>query len=238
MRLLWLLLPVVVIAVLLWSYRRKVAKREVASAERMKAFLAGAKVDAKAAPGTPATPAPPAPPATPVTPIIARTAASAGPAGSTVRSLPATRHTAPAPSAAGPASVTSLKPAVVAGFSARVQYVRPEHMPLYRLLQSVLPQHGIFPQVMLPAFIQPSENLTGFAREAQEARLHGLTVDFLVCDPALRPVAVVQCEAVHSAPEASAFAAACVAACGVRWVAISPGTLPAPGEIRVRVLGA
>ena len=207
-----LLVPLVVIGVLVWSYRRKVAAREAASAERMRALLGNSRVDTKTPPAGSA----------PVTATAKPSAATAKPFADMPR-LPA----------ANPATVVPLKPASVTGFSVRAQYVRAEYVPVYRLLQSVLPQHEVFPQVMLAAFIQPSPGLTGFALEAQERRLAGIEVDFLVCDSALKPVAAVHC----GTPEAVPFAAACVAAAGMRWVAIVPDTLPAPGDLRARVLG-
>ena len=41
-----LLLPVLVIAAVVWNYRRQAAARDAASAERMKAFLGQSNVDA------------------------------------------------------------------------------------------------------------------------------------------------------------------------------------------------
>ena len=47
-------------------------------------------------------------------------------------------------------------------------------------------------------------------------------VDYLICDQSLTPLVAIRCGA---AADSAAFAAACVAAAGVRWVEISP---PAP----------
>ena len=200
----WLLIltPVVAIAVLVWNYRRQAAAREVASAERMKAFLGKAATDAKADPaGSPLSAAP-----MPDTPAVRGVRA---------------------------------QPQAVSGFASRAQLLNAEQLAIYRLLKSALPEYEVFPQMSLSSFIQPAENLTGFAREAQMRRLADTTVDFLVCDRSMKPVATAQCGArTGKAAENAAFAAACVASTGVRWVEFSPGALPSFEGLRTWVLGA
>ena len=111
-------------------------------------------------------------------------------------------------------------------------------MAFFQTLKGALPEHEVFPRVSLSAFIQPAENLTGFAREAQQRRLADAVVDFLVCDKSMTTVAAVQCVVrTAKAAETVSFAAACVASTGVRWVEISPAALPAREEIKQRVLG-
>ena len=114
-----------------------------------------------------------------------------------------------------------------------------EQTALYHLLKSALPEHAVFARVSLAAFIQPAENLSGFAREVQERRLNDVAVDFLVCDKSLKAVAAVQCGARSGkAADTLAFAAACVLSIGVRWVEMAPPALPRADEIRQRVVGA
>lgn len=201
--------PVVVLAVLVWNYRRQAAAREAASAERMKALLDRTTGGA------------------PVNPAVVQL------------QTPATAAPAPLQSAVKP------KPQVVSGFALRAQLMPADDMQIFHLLQSTLPQHEVFPRVSLTAFIQLAENLTGFAREAQERRLADAAVDFLICDKTLKPVAAVHCETgngsagrVDKAADMAAFTAACVASVGMRWVEISPGAPPAPDAIRALVLGA
>ena len=109
----------------------------------------------------------------------------------------------------------------------------------YRTLTRELPEHVVFAKVSLAAFVQLPEQVTGFAREAQQRRLTDAVIDFLVCDAAMRAVAAVQCSAhTGNAAQSAAFAAACVTASGVRWVEILPDTRETPETIRSLVLGA
>ncbi len=137
-------------------------------------------------------------------------------------------------------SVVKSKPQVVSGFVARAQLIPAEYVPIYRLLQSALPQHEIYPCASLKVFVQIAENLTGFAREAQERRLADAAVDFLICDKTFKPLAAIHCGAGRAgkAAEMAAFAAACVASVGMRWLELSPEAPPAPDALRAQVLGA
>ena len=92
----------------------------------------------------------------------------------------------------------------------------------------------------LAAFVSPPAHMTGFALEAEQRRLTDATVDFLVCDAQLKPLAVVQCKSATPAPVSAsiAFAAACAVSTGIRWIVLAPDALPPPDEIRQRVLGA
>lgn len=145
---------------------------------------------------------------------------------------------------AAPAAVTSptplreAQPQALSGYTARVPLLSADQAALYALLKNGLPQHEIFIRMSLAAFMQPAGNLAGFAREVQERRLADAVVDFVVCDQSMQPVAAVQCDVrAGKAAEAAAFAAACVAATGMRWVEISPQALPRLDEIKQRVLG-
>lgn len=153
-------------------------------------------------------------------------------------------HSAAAPDA--PAAIPvrqappppSPPPSLLSGFGLRTPMLNAEQQALYRLLQTGLPDHLVFACVSLAAFIQPADNVVGFAREAQERRLADVLTDFVVCDASAKAVAAVQCGARSGkAAEKAAFAAACAAATGVRWVELSPQALPPPAEIRARVLG-
>jgi hypothetical protein len=142
--------------------------------------------------------------------------------------------------ALGTAPAQGTKPPLplVSGFKARAQLLSNEQRALYALLKNGLPDHEIFAQVSLAAFIQPADNLTGFAREAQERRLTDAVVDFLVCDSAMKAVAAVQCGTRSGkAAETAAFAAACVLSTGIRWVEIVPQALPPVEAVKQQVLG-
>lgn len=208
--LVWLVLLVAIIAIAIFilNYRRQAAAREAANAERMKAFLEQARAGKS-------TDAP--------TPTLSAAA------------IPA----AAAPATAA-ASARPIKPAPdVAGFSARHPMLNAEQAALYRLLKSALPSHEVFAQVSLAAFIAPPADLTGFAREAQLRRLADAVADFVVCDSAMKVVAAVQCGARSGkAAESAAFAAACVAGVGIRWIELSPQALPTREQLAQRVLGA
>jgi len=138
---------------------------------------------------------------------------------------------------AKPAERHLKAPPNVTGYALRAPLLNSPQRTLFHLLRVGLPEHEVFACVSLAAFIQP-DNLTGFAREAQERRLADAVVDFVVCDKSMKAVVAVQCGARSGkAAENAAFAAACIASTGLRWVEISPDVLPQRDEIRQRVLG-
>jgi Protein of unknown function (DUF2726) len=166
----------------------------------------------------------------------ARGVAAANPA---VADKTAVAATAPPPAGVSSAALGAKPPLpLVSGFKARAQLLSNEQRALHALLKSGLPDCEILAQVSLATFIQPAENLTGFAREAQERRLTDAVVDFLVCDQSMKALAGVQCgPRSGKAAETAAFAAACVLSTGIRWVEVAPLTLPRVDEIKRQVLG-
>jgi len=139
---------------------------------------------------------------------------------------------------AEPAARSAKPQPAVSGFIAGAPLLSPPQRTLYHLLKIGLPEHEVFACVSLAAFIQPADNPTGFAREAQERRLADAAADFLICDKTMNAVAAVQCGVRGGkAAETAAFAAACIASSGLRWVEISPDALPRREEIRQRILG-
>jgi hypothetical protein len=147
---------------------------------------------------------------------------------------------AAAKTATTPVTAQGAKPPLplVSGFKARTQWLSSEQRALFALLKSGLSGYEVFAQVSLATFIQPADNLTGFAREAQERRLTDAVVDFLVCDGSMKAVAAVQCgPRSGKAAETAAFAAACVLSTGIRWVEMAPRALPRVEEIKQQVLG-
>ena len=146
----------------------------------------------------------------------------------------------PAARAAPPkTALPAASPLVFSGVSARAQLIGADQLPIYQSLKNALPEYEILPRMSLAAFIQSAENLTGFAREAQQRRLADAFVDYLICDKSLTPLAAVRCGARSgAAADSTAFAAACVASAGVRWVEISPPAPIARDALRALVLGA
>jgi Protein of unknown function (DUF2726) len=204
------LVGVVVIAVFVWNYRRQAAAREAASAERMKAFLEQARATAKMNPNSVSTGYATSPTATPAA--------------------------APVPAVKAPLPVSGVSG--VNGYAVRTSLLTREQAVLYQLMKMGLPDYHVFACVNLGAFIQSTEALSGFAREAQARRLADAMVDFLVCDKSLKAVVAVQCGAPSGkAAETAAFAASCVASTGVRWVEVSPAALPRRETIREVILG-
>lgn len=225
---LMVLVPIVILAIVVWNYRRQSKAREAASAERMKAFLEASGIAAKTGAANSANTAP----------GITDTAGTAANRGAKVvplaKPIDGGVATAKVPLAAAP------KTPVVTGLTARAQLVAAAQMPVYQLLHGALPQHAVLPRMNLAAFVSPPAHMTGFALEAEQRRLTDATVDFLVCDAQLKPLAVVQCKSATPAPVSAqiAFAAACAVSTGIRWIVLAPDALPPPDEIRQRVLGA
>ncbi len=226
-------LPIVVIAVLVWNYRRQAAAREAASAERLKAFLS-ASAAAKASSG-----------------MAESVGASGGSTGLAVNTTGSAPNKAAQPARTLGAGVvapvkvpgmpaTPARLPVATGFTARPQLTSTAHLAhlaVYQLLQSALPGHTVLPCMSLAAFIQPPAALAGFALEAERRRLADISVDFLICNAQLKPLAVVHCAADVAAPsQQTAFAASCAASTGLRWLSLPSDPLPAPEEIRQRVL--
>lgn len=146
---------------------------------------------------------------------------------------------APLTPAAAPREARPQAVQTVSGITLRAPLLNAEQAAVFRQLNSALPDHEMFAQVSLAAFVAPGNDVTGFAREAAARRLTDTPVDFLVCSAALTPLAVVQCGARSGkAAEGAAYAQACAASLGVRWVELSPQALPPPRALRQQVLGA
>ena len=65
------------------------------------------------------------------------------------------------------------------------------HLEWYDALRAALPLHTVIPRASLASFARVGDAISGFEREARERRLSSATVDFLVCDEALQPLAAV-----------------------------------------------
>ncbi len=198
---LFLIVPVVVIAAMVWYYQRKISAREAASADRLKAFLEK----------------PPADEAT------ANTVLQAG-------------FFAPEPVAnvAPPASASAAKE-----YAVRAGLLTPPQRVLFYLLKTNLADCEVLAKVSVAGLIDIPARFRGFERETRERRLALVIVDFVVCDKAFKPTAVVQCRPADSGDDMhSAFARECCAVAGLRWVDVSPAALPKRETLRAVVLGA
>ena len=112
---------------------------------------------------------------------------------------------------------------------------------LYYLLRTGLPEHVILARVSLAAILEVGPGLTGFAREEQIRRLCAITVDFLVSDTRMQPLAVIELETRDEGGAALAdreSARTRLAAAGVRYLEVDPRAMPRKEALRALVLEA
>ena len=212
-----ILLPIAAIAYVVWDYRRKTAARAAVSAERLSELIGvAAQVQPQSGlqgQGQSHSPSQPQPqPATP----IERAAQTAKPAD-------------PAQPAAEPAL-----------YIRRERVLTPPQTLLYLLLKTGLPDHAVFARATLASILDAGPGLSGIARDEQVRRLAALTVDFVVADRNMQPVAVVELAAADQGNVAETDRAATrtrLAAAGVRYVELDARTLPRKEGIRAVVLG-
>lgn len=216
--LLWLS-PFVVIGVVIWNFRRKVAAREAESEERFKAFLNDAVTGESAETVKPASTPPPPSVRQPGTAAIR-------PASTTLTDTASSKN----------AGVSSVQPAERAAVRERV--LAPPQALLYYLLRSGLPDHEVLAQVAAGSLFDAG--LRGsFESEARQKRLAGVVLDFVVCDKSFKAVAAVQCGARAAGEDAPlAYARGCCESAGLRWVELAPDALPRREGVRAAILGA
>jgi hypothetical protein len=185
----WYLLvlaPFIVIPILWWSYRRKIAERESAADDRWQKLVSAAKTDSAAMPT-----------AAPVVPVAAH-----------------------------------------AGYSRRVRTLDPAQTVLYYLLKSSLADHEVMPQLSLAVVLEVPAQITGGEREQRLGGLARHAVDFVVCNKALQPVAVIDLPLQEMPlPTAQDFKTRCLAEAGVRYLRLSRKALPKREAVRALVLG-
>ncbi|MBY0270895.1 MAG: DUF2726 domain-containing protein [Burkholderiales bacterium] len=133
----------------------------------------------------------------------------------------------------------------VAALETRAAYLRrartldPVQTVLYYLLKNSLPDHEVMPQVGLACVLEVPAEISGSAREQ---RLNGLarhTVDFVICNKALQPVAVIDLplqEAAAPTPEQD-FKSRSLAGADIRYLRLSRKALPKRDALRALVLG-
>ena len=131
-------------------------------------------------------------------------------------------------------------PATAPLYASRERVLTPPQTLLYYLLRTGLPDHIVFARVSLASVLQPGPALSGFAREEQARRLAALTVDFVVSDRNMKPVAVVEIAWRDQGGAAQAdrdSARSRLAAAGVRYLEFDATQLPRKDAIRAVVLG-
>ena len=209
--LLLVVMPILVVGYIVWDHKRKMAERKAASAGRLHELLGAA---APYVTGTQAA-------RTPVTPAAA--------------SFPVPDTAAPAPLTAAPEAVPAA-----ALYAVRERVLSPPQTLLYYLLRTGMPDHVVLARVTLASLLDPGPALAGFARDEQVRRLSALTVDFVVADKSMRPVAVIELATRDSGTAAQTDRAAArtrLAAAGVRYLELEPTGLPRKDAIRALVLG-
>ena len=152
---------------------------------------------------------------------------------SQVAAAPAKPESAPPlPATAVPAAVPTppVSPPVAASVPGR--FLGKTETLVYRLLQTALPDHEIFANVMLSSVVAASAS--GSQGEQQARRLSQYQIDFVVCDRDLRVVAAVEVEAGAAADAVGIrhFKEECLKAAGIRLVWFDAAALPRRQEIR------
>lgn len=204
-----IVMPIVVVAYIVWDHRRKMAEREAASAGRLQELLGVAAL-----------------------PQLAEREGLRAPV-SAASAAPATA----VPSAASLPQSAAVPAAPL--YAARERVLSSPQTLLYYLLRTGLPDHVILARVTLASLLEAGPGLEGVAREEQTRRLSALTVDFVVADKGMRPVTVIDLAAHGIGGAAQADRAATrtrLAAAGVRYLELEPTALPRKDAIRAVVL--
>lgn len=148
----------------------------------------------------------------------------------------------PAPSSTPvPAPANPHPQAIVAGYVQRERVLDPSQTVLYYLLKNCLADHEIMPQVALSSVLSVPEAFSGSQREQRLRALARETVDFVICDKTMKPVAVIDLlaqEAPAALTTAPDFRAQCLAQSSIRYLCLVRTALPKRDELRGLVLGA
>lgn len=132
----------------------------------------------------------------------------------------------------------SAQPVTQAAYCSQERVLDAEQTLVYFLLKSGLPEYEILTQTGLHKLLTlPSE----YAGADRELRLRGLgqhTLDFVVCDKSLRPVAAVDLSGPALSAEAQTFRSAVLAQAAIRYVCLARTALPKRDAVRAQVLGS
>ncbi len=126
-----------------------------------------------------------------------------------------------------------------AGYARRARTLDPVQTVLYYLLKNGLPDHEVMPQVVLASVLEVPAEVTGSEREQRLRSLTQHTVDFVICNKALQPVAVIELTVHEPTARAPAedFKTGSLAAAGIRHLRLSRKELPKREAVRSLVLG-
>ncbi len=129
--------------------------------------------------------------------------------------------------------------AVRAAYAARARTLDPAQTVLYYLLKNSLPDHEVMPQVGLAGVIEVRAEVTGVEREQRLRALAQHTIDFLVCNKALQPVAVIDLtlQEPSALTPAQEFRNRSLAEAGIRYLRLSRKALPKRDAVRALILG-
>ena len=123
-------------------------------------------------------------------------------------------------------------------YARRDRVLDPSHTLVYYLLRTALPDYVVFAQVAFASVLEPSPGASRAGAEESLARLTARTVDFLVSDRNMQPIAVVQLvTAAHANAATAASPESSLDAAGVRYIELDPAALPRKDAIRAIVLG-
>lgn len=126
------------------------------------------------------------------------------------------------------------------GYARRPRTLDPVQTVLYYLLKNSLPDHEVMPQTGLASVLEVPGEVTGGEREQRLRSLNQHTVDFVICNKTLQPVAVIDLmQQEPSTPTlAQDFKTRSLAQAGIRYLRLSRKALPRRDTVRALVLGA
>lgn len=131
-------------------------------------------------------------------------------------------------------------PAAVAQYGPAERVLDPAQTVLYYLLKNCLTDHEVMPRVALGSVLSVPAEITGSQREQRMRALALETVDFVVCDKKMKPVAVIDLlaqEAPAALTTAPDFRTRCLAQTSIRYLCLVRTALPKREELRGLVLG-
>ena len=125
------------------------------------------------------------------------------------------------------------------GFARRERLLDPVQTLVYYLLKMSLPDHEVMPQVGLESVLELRAEIPDSEREQRLRSLGQHTVDFVVCNKALQPVAVIDLALQEPSvlTPAQDFKTRTLAEAGIRYLRWSRKALPKRDAVRGLVLG-
>ena len=151
---------------------------------------------------------------------------------SATKELPLPGEAQPAASFNSALQVPSTPPP----YLVRERLLSPPHTLVYLLLRTGLPEYAVFAHVLLDAVLEAGAGASAYVRNEQMRRLVSHTVDFVVTDKSMRPVAVVELMGERQ-DEGPAAHRLWLASAGLRYIALEAGALPRKEALRALVLG-